>query len=253
MDPPVALIAAAGPSETALLDFVRARVSREMIREIAMNDYGNNAEVRVLAILEQLVPNPVLGVVPYDLKEALELEQWTCPGSADIEGHRKRLLACIILLRNDAFVSGDDDLGDIQKSPGKVIWLVRSSITLGSDASRLALGFLLWLHVKQSDPRLRAFVSFGALLLQIQEGLCGSNLLDTCTWVEHDEKMARELLHPLEINSATWLLGLSAFEDCGGHREPWTDTFAQVVAARSGQLPPEVESALRRLLDRLRE
>jgi hypothetical protein len=63
---------------------------------------------------------------------------------------------------------------------------VRSSIVLGSEASRLALRFLLWLHDKQSDPRLRAFVSFGALLLQIQESLSPSNLLDTCTWVGHD-------------------------------------------------------------------
>jgi hypothetical protein len=220
MDPPSDLIAAAAPSEIALLDFVRARVSREMIREIAMNDYGNNAQIRELAILEQLAPNPVLGVVEYDLKEALELEQWSYPRSADTAGHLKRLLACIILLRNAAFVSSDDPHGDIEKSPGKIIWLVRSSIMLGSQASRQGLGFLLWLHGKQGDPRLRAFVSFGALLLQIQEDLCGSNLLDTSTWVEHEEKVAREQLHPLEINSATWLLGLSSYEDCGGRREP---------------------------------
>jgi hypothetical protein len=74
---PFCLIAAAPPSETALLDFIRAKISPEMIHQIAMNDHGHNAEIRELAILEQFAPNPVLGVVPYDLNEALELEQWT--------------------------------------------------------------------------------------------------------------------------------------------------------------------------------
>lgn len=184
-----------------------------MIHEIAMNDYGHNAEKRELAILEQLGATLVLGVLPYDLLEPLELEQWSCPSLADSDGQLQRLLAYVILLRNVAFVSSEDPHADIEKSATTVIWLVRGLIVLGSEASQLALRFLLWLHDKQSDPRLRAFVSFGALLLQVQEDLAGQNLRDTCTWVEDEEKFAREQLHELEIHSATWLLGLSSYED----------------------------------------
>jgi hypothetical protein len=94
-------------------------------------------------------------------------------------------------------------------------------------------------------------VAFGALLLQVQEDLADTNLMDTCAWVEHEEKLARQQLHELEIHSATWLLGLSAYEDDSGSSFPWWDTIEQVIAARSGHLPPEVESALRQMRERL--
>jgi hypothetical protein len=251
MDPPPALLDIATPSEVALLDFVRARVSPSMIHEIAQNDYGHDAKKREIAILEQLGPTPVLGVLPYDLVEPLELEQWSYPNLADSDGQLQRLLACIILLRNVAFVSGEEPHADIERSAATVIWLVRGSIVLGSEPSRLALRFLLWLHDKQSDPRLRAFVGFGTLLLQVQEDLAGQNLLNTCTWVEDEEQFAREQLPELEIHSSTWLLGLSCYEDDSARSFPWWDTIEQVIAARSGHFSREVESALRRMHGRL--
>jgi hypothetical protein len=110
---------------------------------------------------------------------------------------------------------------------------VNSSIALGSQYSRLALGFLLWLYDKQGDPMLRPFVSFGVLLLQIQEGL--TNLLETCALVEEDERLAREQLGD-DVHSARWLIGLNYQEK---RSAPWTDTFAQghhcpVKAASTG-------------------
>lgn len=97
---------------------------------------------------------------------------------------------------------------------------------------------------------LRPFVSLGVLLLQIPEG--PTNIAETCAWVEEDEKLAREQLGD-DVHSARWIMGLNYQEAHIDRRAPWTDTFAQVIAARSGHLPPEVESALRELLDRLRE
>jgi hypothetical protein len=130
------------------------------------------------------------------------------------------------------------------------IQLLRSSIALGSEASRRALGFLLWLHGKQSDPMLRPFVSCGALLLQIQEGLCDTSLLDTCTWVDKEENSARQQLGS-DVYSAKWLLGLNGQQVHRRTRSPWTETLAEVMTARSGQLPPEVESTLRLMRDLL--
>jgi hypothetical protein len=44
MDPPAHLFTFATPSQTALLDFVKARASREMIREIASNYYARSGQ-----------------------------------------------------------------------------------------------------------------------------------------------------------------------------------------------------------------
>jgi hypothetical protein len=222
MDPPSALIAIAPPSETALLDFARApaRVSREMIHEIALNDWGRDVEIHELAILKQLAPSPTIGQLPWHPLEVLELERWTEPDVAHLDrppegsqGHLKRLFACTILLRNVAFVASEDwdEKFFIATSAATIIQLVRSSIALGSEVSRLALGFLLWLHGKQSHPMLRPLVSFGVLLLQIQEGLPG--VPETCDWVEEDEKLAREQLGD-DVHSARWL---GQPETLGGH------------------------------------
>ena len=260
MSPPPALVAVAPPAETTLLDFLRARVSREMIHEICLNDWARDVDLHESEVMKQLSPSPVLGLLPWHPREVFELERWTEPDEAtgDIPssgsaGHLKRLFACTILLRNVAFVSPEDGDGEffIAISAATVIQLVRSSIALGSQASRLALGFLLWLHGKQSNSLLRPFVSFGVMLLQIQEDLGGTSLLETCAWVERDEKLAREQLDQEDVHSAKWLVGLNYQEDAWDRPKPWAYTLAHVIAARSGKFPPEVESALHEMHDRL--
>jgi len=142
--------------------------------------------------------------------EVLELERWCKSDTA--RDHFKRLFACTILLRIIAI------------SAATIIQMARSSMALGSQASRLALGFLLWLHGKQSHPMQRPFVSFGVLLLQIQEGLPGPP--ETCAWVEEDEKLARQQLGDA-VDSAKWL------------------------AATSGRLSPAVGAVLEQMRHRL--
>jgi len=230
-----------------------------MIHEIAKNDRENNVPEYELAICRQLAPNPELGLpVWVSMGEVLWLEQVSEPDRAYTnrapegpKGHFKRLFACTLLLRNAGYVSldGTHD-GDffIEVSARSVIQLVRSAIALGSQASQLAVRFLLWLHDKQSPPMLRPFVSFGVLLLQIQEGL--TNLPEACAWVEEDEKLAREQLGR-HVHSTRWLIGLNYQEDHSGPRSHWTGTFAQVIAAKSGQLPPEAAAVLKQMRDRL--
>ena len=266
MDPPAQLLTFAPPSETALLDFVKARVSQEMIHEICLNDWARNVDVHELEIMRQLSPSPELGMLPWHPREVLELERWNEPEESDADrpptgtpGHLKRLFACVLLLRNVAFVSPEDSDGDLYSgaffidiSAATVIQLVRSSIELGSQASRLALGFLLWVHAKQSHPHLRPFVSFAALLLHIQEDLSAADVLETCAWVERDEKLAREELDEDDVHSERWMVGLNYQEDMDdAHSELWTATFGQVIAVRSSYVSPEVESALRGMYERL--
>jgi hypothetical protein len=170
----------------------------------------------------------------------------------DARGHFKRLFACTILLRNVAYVSmSETDAADffVELQAASVIQLVRSAISLGSQVSRLALRFLLWLHDKQDHPMLRPFVSFGVLLLQIQEGLASASFLDTCAWVEADEHLARQQLGR-DVHSERWLVGLNYQEDDLG-RAHWTDTFSQVIAVRSRQLPPEAARVLEQMHGRM--
>jgi hypothetical protein len=230
-----------------------------MIHEIALNDREDDVAEHELAISRQLAPAPTLGVLAWHPLEVLELEcvgepdrTYTNRGPEGRKGHCKRLFACTILLRNVAFVSLDNDEDAeflIEKSATTVIQLVRSAFAIGSDASRLALGFLLWLHDKQSHPMLRPFVSFGVLLLQIQEDLAPATLLDTCAWVEAEENSAREQLGR-EVHSERWLIGLNQ-EDHAKPRARWTGTFAEVTAARHGQHPPKVGMVLKQMYDRM--
>jgi hypothetical protein len=77
MNPPASLLFIAPPSEIALLDFTRARVSPQMILEIAMNDRENDVSQYELAIWRQFAPEAALGFsVWQSLGEVLELERW---------------------------------------------------------------------------------------------------------------------------------------------------------------------------------
>ncbi len=233
-----------------------------MIHEICLNDWARDVDLHEAGILKQLAPDPGFGLLPWHPREVLELERWREPdiGEADrpptgATGHLSRLLACTVLLRNVAFVSNEED-GEVEFfiaiSAATVLQLVQSSIALGTQATRLALGFLVWLHGKQSNPLLRPFVSLGVLLLHIQENLSGTNLLETCAWVEQDENLAREELHKAhDVHSARWLLGLNYQEDNGDRPKIWADTLVHVIAVNSGHLSPEVESALRQMKERL--
>jgi hypothetical protein len=225
-----------------------------MIHEIAKNDYENDVAEHELGILKQLAPKPALGLPTWiSIGEVLWLEQVSEP--ADVTGHSKRLFGCTILLRNVAFVT-PPEAGEanffVELQAASVIQLVRSAIVLGSAASRLALGFLLWLHDKQSHPMLCPFVSFGVLLLQIQEDLAPASLVETVAWVEAEENSARERLGR-EVHSERWLVGLHYQEDSRKDRARWTNTLAQAITVRSGQLPPDVESTLSLMIARMSE
>ncbi|MGB6942574.1 MAG: hypothetical protein WBE37_09285 [Bryobacteraceae bacterium] len=249
-----------------MLDFLRTKVSNEMVHDICLRDWGRDIEVHEAAVLKQLAPKPELGLLPWHPREVLELGRWEEPDEwwndgppTGMAGHWKRLFACTILLRNVAFVSPDDFDGDvytgkffIATSAATILQLVRSCVALGGEITPLAISFLLWLHDEQSLPILRPFISFGVLLLDIYcKDPMDPNLLETCKWVEEDEKLARAELGENDIHSAKCLVGLNYQEDSRDRSELWTETLEQAIAARAGQLTPEAEAALQRMRGRL--
>ena len=53
------------PSECGLLEWLRSRVSRLMLEEIAENDYGRDHAKHLAAIEAQLGDQPQLGFLPW--------------------------------------------------------------------------------------------------------------------------------------------------------------------------------------------
>ena len=107
----------ATPAECALLEWLNTKISQPMLEEISLNDYGEDGLDHLAGIRAQLGPNPPLGSLPWCPRVVLELERWTEPDEAQgnrrpsgKRGHRKRLLACVILLRNAAYISRRDVL-----------------------------------------------------------------------------------------------------------------------------------------------
>jgi hypothetical protein len=112
MDVPIALLAAFPPSNQRLLDVTRRQIDDEMLLEIAMADYGIDAEIHLAA----LRPIRETGVVPEPLDwhpgEVLELTRYCDPdhpdpppfrpGPAGRRGHQIRAFACAVLLRAGA-------------------------------------------------------------------------------------------------------------------------------------------------------
>ena len=109
---PGSLLKIATPSEDDLLHWVQARVGRPLLAEISANDRGEDITKHLAGIQAQLRPNPPFGLLPWWPREVLELERWSNPDRAYLDsapdgerGHLKRLLACLILLRNGAHLS----------------------------------------------------------------------------------------------------------------------------------------------------
>ncbi len=70
------LPAIATPSESVLLDWLKARVSRLMLEEIAANDWGRETAHNLAGIEMQLGDSAPLGPLPWFPLEVLELERW---------------------------------------------------------------------------------------------------------------------------------------------------------------------------------
>lgn len=232
----------AQPSESGLLDWLRQGTSRKMIEEIAANDYGKEVSEHFAAIQRQLSDDPIKGLLPWWPREVLELQRWFEPeiGSQDqpldeSREHRKRLLACVLLLQSAAtldftsLVSEEEDF--LETSASTLIQLVRSSLLLGGECSRHSLEFLLWLCNTIEFPRLRPFIAFSAFLLWLEEngGCAACDAIETAwEWVGAEEHQSR-ILNPGKVASKRWLVGISYYENGTGSRQRWSATARQVL------------------------
>jgi len=258
---PESLFRMATPSECALVEWLKTQVTLTMLEEISTNDYGQTTAEHLAGIQAQLTANPPMGLLPWCPGEVLQLERWTEPDQPYREqppsrerGHLKRLLACVILLRNGAYVSGEYGLSEedffLQTSAASLVQLTRSALALGTPER--ALGFMLWLFDAQPHPALRPFIAFSALALASAIGFGEASweeIDQICNWVDSEEEQSRNILSD-DIESGRWLVGVNSYE-CLKGRDQWVLLARQVFDQPQRKYAPEIESTLRRFSERL--
>ena len=236
------LLALAEPSETSLLEHLKAKVSRLMLEEISQNDYGEEAADHMAGIELQLDGSAEPTPLRWCPREVLELERWEEPadsGEGDAErfqrAHLKRLLACTILLRGASYPALVAQLADadffLETSAASLVQLTRSVFALESGFETSTLAFLLWLYQRQPYPHLQPFVAFCALLFAAAlPERRDVDLAAIYEWVEAVEARCR-----LELGrdvSGNWLSGLNSYEDDTEQRKRWQEATRRAFERR---------------------
>jgi hypothetical protein len=259
---PTALLAIAAPSERALLEWIQTKVSRPMLEEISLNDYGEESAEHLAGMQAQLAAHPPLGMLPLCPREVLELERWNDPDHPYMDkppsgarGHIKRLLACTILLRNGAYVRGAYGLSEedffLQTSAASLIRLTQSALALEIPA--LGLGFMLWLFEVQPHPGLRPFTAFCALALAAAIGFgdaSESEIIQACSWVDAEEVRSRNALGK-DVDSERWLIGINSYEGLKDRDHDWLFVAEHVFEKPQRTYSAQISETLRGFSHRL--
>ena len=113
-----------------LFDWLRARVTTQMLAEIAAADYARDEADLVAALVDICATGLIPRRLPWPLHEVLSLSRWSSGERVD---HIERAWCCTLLALNG------DELDDLE--PG----LVDSCLALGDPAPELAEQFLAWI------------------------------------------------------------------------------------------------------------
>ena len=206
MGVPASLLAAFPPSVALLLDRARRKTDDAMLMDIAMADYGLEAD----EMMAELRPIRDAGVVPLPLpgmlSEVLTLTHYSNPdapnappfepGPTGLRGHQARLFACAVLLRAEAELPREG--AQIATDSALAQCLVSANV-LGEEMSEAAACYLTWRMSRQeTGPELLLF-ALGLLILatRLRSGrLTEPNLGTTAEWVLAIESLERAEFPP---------------------------------------------------------
>jgi hypothetical protein len=136
------------PSELALRDWVRPRMSAELVEDLARRDHGMLVDEHREAIEDLLTAGRLPTELGWPPREALELA-----GHGDVPV--VRLFACLVLVR----------AGDLLRPSATVAGLVESALVLGPEATEAAMRYLAWCRLHERDDEVRPFLTLGLLLV----------------------------------------------------------------------------------------
>ena len=128
-------------SPAPLFDWLRARISRDALAEIAAADYGNDVDEHLAALLDIQASGLVPQRFAWHPGEVLALARWQRGERVD---HLGRAWCCTLL-----FFDGDEAMEHL---PNLVPGLVESCLALGDPAPEYAGQLLAWLCETESDP-----------------------------------------------------------------------------------------------------
>ncbi len=247
-----------GPSESALLDWLRPRIDDTHLHEIALADYGFNEEEYFQVLKRIYDGQPIPVPLPWVPSEALELTRWSEPDDPDYvspppnskgtRGHLIRAFCCAVLLK-----AGDEleTMDYIHAENDTLIQCVASVLHLGREASESALRFLAWRVSRLPEEYEEAlFFAMAVLLLYaalFQPDQDGSDLSLLCEWVLAEEIRVRTHPHAL-IKTEEWLLGLTFHKQ---RHEVWRRLAHEVLIDPAKAFPEPAATKMRDIAMRL--
>jgi hypothetical protein len=138
------------PSELALRDWVRPRMSADLVEDLAGRDHGMLLDEHREAIQDLLAVGRLPTGLGWPPREALELASH---GGEPVV----RLFACTVLVR----------AGDLLRPSATVAGLVESALRLGPEATEAAVRYLAWCRLHERDDEVRPFLTLGLLLVYL--------------------------------------------------------------------------------------
>ncbi len=127
-------------SASALVDWLRARMPRETLREIASADYGHAFDQHLAALNDICRTGRLPRHLPWYPHEVLALTRWSDGNGVN---HQARAFACALLVLASP---ESDELVD------NGIRLAESAIALGPEASAHAVAFFAWCFETADEP-----------------------------------------------------------------------------------------------------
>lgn len=174
MEIPNALLAAFPPSADLLLDCVRRQTDDAMLMDIALADYGQEAEEAMAGLRPIRDTGVISPPLPWIVSEVLLLTHYCDPetpapppfrpGPTGVRGHMTRLFACAVILRVEADLS--PDYRRVEDSA--LARCLVSANVLGEELSTATASFLVWwLSRVEPDPESLLF-ALGLLILALR-------------------------------------------------------------------------------------
>jgi hypothetical protein len=253
-NPVLNLLLSFGPSETALLDWLRPHIDDSFLDEIAAADYGFEWEEHFQALKSIYEQQPIPVPLQWVPREVLNLMRWSepddpqylspPPNSKGRRGHLIRTFCCAVLLQA---ADNPETLGYIHAENETLVQLVASVLSLGHEASECALHFLCWRVLRLSEEEnetpffgLALLLLCAALFTPTQDGADLSLLAD---WVLAEETRVRR--RPMAgSKSEEWLLGLTYHDQ---RHEVWRRLAQEVLLDPIKSFPETAATALGRI------
>ncbi len=185
------------------IEWLRERVPVEMIREISLADYGEEAEDHFAGIMDLLERQTwVNGAPQWCPREVLVLDQYTAETREN--GHLRRIFLCTLLVACMGYEREEEFF--IESNVSALIRLTGSAMVLGGEAPALALEVLTWFAEQHKRPQVYPFTCFCIALLRTHLGDGDAAALRA--WVEEEERRAAT---SMKLQGDDWLVRLNGY------------------------------------------